>query len=103
MQATELRRHLRQEIQAALGDDLDTTLLYGSRARGDATPESDWDVLVLLRDSANRAKARAAMRALVGRIAEETNEHVSILPIKWSEAAENAGLLANVAREGIRL
>ena len=77
-----------------------TTSLYGSRARGDAGPDSDWDVLVMLHDNADWLEARAKMRRLIGKIAEDTNERVSILPLRWTDANEHAGLLANVAREG---
>ncbi|MCB8954653.1 MAG: nucleotidyltransferase domain-containing protein [Ardenticatenales bacterium] len=34
-------------LQEALGDDLVALVLFGSRACGDATPDSDWDVLLL--------------------------------------------------------
>lgn len=34
-------------LQEALGDDLTAVVLFGSRARGDARPESDWDLLLL--------------------------------------------------------
>ena len=33
-------------------------ILYGSRARGDAGAESDWDLLVVLKDAANSFKER---------------------------------------------
>ncbi len=37
-------------LRAALGDRLVAVVLFGSRARGDARPESDWDLLVLADD-----------------------------------------------------
>ncbi len=40
----ELVRHLKQ----ALGDRLDAVVLFGSRARGDARPDSDWDLLIVV-------------------------------------------------------
>lgn len=97
---TAIRKQLRSSIELALGRDLDSAFLYGSRARGDAGPDSDWDVLVMLHDNADWLKARAKMRRLIGKIAEDTNERVSILPLRWTDANEHAGLLANVAREG---
>jgi predicted nucleotidyltransferase len=94
-----VRSRIRSSIEKALGRDLDAAYLYGSHARGDAGPESDWDVLVMLHDNADWSKARSEMRRLTGEIAEETNERVSILPLRWSDADEHAGLLTNVARE----
>jgi UTP:GlnB (protein PII) uridylyltransferase len=40
---------LRHELHSALGDNLERAILYGSHARGDARPDSDVDVLVVLR------------------------------------------------------
>lgn len=95
-----LRGRIRSLIETELGHDLDAAYLYGSRARGDARTDSDWDVLVMLHDDADWSKARAKMRRLIGQLSEETNECVSILPLRWSDADEHAGLLTNVAREG---
>ena len=36
-------------LEALYGDRLDHVVLYGSRARGDARPDSDVDLLVVLR------------------------------------------------------
>ena len=41
-------QQLRAGLEAQYGDRLDRVLLYGSQARGDAGPESDVDVLVVL-------------------------------------------------------
>jgi predicted nucleotidyltransferase len=37
-----------------LGSNLEQAILYGSRARGDEEPDSDLDILVVLRDSNQR-------------------------------------------------
>ncbi len=46
---TELRRRL----EALYGERLVQMVLFGSRARGDAKPDSDVDVLIVLRDRVN--------------------------------------------------
>ena len=94
-----LRSQMLTLIKTALGGDLDAAYLYRSRARGDAKPDSDWDLLVMLHDDADWSEARAKMRRLTGEIAGDINERLSILPLRWSDADENAGLLTNVARE----
>jgi predicted nucleotidyltransferase len=45
----ELLRTLRQQLSGLLGDDLHAVLLFGSCARGEAGPESDVDILVVMR------------------------------------------------------
>ena len=37
-------------LRARYGERLERAVLYGSRARGDARPESDYDIAVFLRD-----------------------------------------------------
>jgi len=36
-----------ETLRNGLGDDLVAVVLFGSRARGEAGPESDWDLLVI--------------------------------------------------------
>jgi len=47
----DLLQQFRDELAAALEGNLDQVILYGSRARGDEGPDSDLDVLIVLRDS----------------------------------------------------
>ncbi len=42
---------LRDDLHGALGNNLERVTLYGSQARGDALPDSDVDVLVVLRQA----------------------------------------------------
>jgi predicted nucleotidyltransferase len=43
-----LLAHIKTRLQAVYGDRLRGVVLYGSEARGEATPDSDVDILVLL-------------------------------------------------------
>ena len=45
-----LVQQFRDELGLALGGNLEQVILYGSRARGDEDPDSDLDVLVVVRD-----------------------------------------------------
>jgi predicted nucleotidyltransferase len=36
-----------ETLRNGLGDDLVAVVLFGSRARGEAGPESDWDLLLI--------------------------------------------------------
>ena len=48
---TTLLNQLRDDLHNTLGDNLERVTLYGSQARGDALPDSDVDVLVVLRQA----------------------------------------------------
>lgn len=44
----------RDAVRAAYGDRLARMVLFGSRARGEARPDSDYDIAVFLRDMPDR-------------------------------------------------
>ena len=62
---------LRKRLEALYGDRLTTVLVFGSQARGDATPESDIDVLVVLEGE-----------VLPGKEIERTSEVVGELSLR---------------------
>ena len=84
-------------------------MLFGSRARGDHTHESDADVAVLLRGQHQRLlPTKLAMADEAFDILLETGIHIQPLPIwedEWAEPdhSSNPRLLKNIAREGLRL
>lgn len=98
-----LRASLRSRVEQALGPDLEAAFLYGSRARGDWTEDSDWDVLVVVREGADVGAISDALLGLTRRLYEEAGEDVRFLALRWSDADNYVGLLRNVAREGERL
>lgn len=46
-------RSLRRELARVLGDQLQSVILYGSQARGQARSDSDIDVLVVVGDDSD--------------------------------------------------
>lgn len=78
-------------------------VLFGSRARGDAHSESDYDVLVALPDSANLKAERAALSEAASRMPVK----VQFLVKHWSEyqalQGVSVGLWRNIRDDGITL
>ncbi len=91
-----------QALRASLGDDLVAVALFGSRARGEATPESDWDVLVIARNLPERVMKRHAL--LTGLVPDTWHGSLSILGRTPQEFESHLpALYLEIALDGIVL
>jgi DNA invertase Pin-like site-specific DNA recombinase/predicted nucleotidyltransferase len=84
-------------------------ILYGSRARGTHTPESDADIAVVLEGTkGNRYAVGGDMAGIAFDVMMETGILVEALPIwademKRPETFTNPALIENIRRDGLRL
>ena len=84
-------------------------IVYGSRARGDHRPDSDADVAVLLEGEHQRfLDTKLKLSDAAYDVLLETGINISPLPVwmdEWEQPATyiNPALLANIARDGIRV
>ena len=84
-------------------------IVYGSRARGDHRPDSDADVAVLLVGTHKPfLDTKLKMSDAAYDILLDTGINISPLPVwldEWEhpETYVNPALLANIAREGVRV
>ena len=81
-------------------------ILYGSRARGDAQPDSDWDILVLLPKKTSNTLERTTRRDIYEW--EWANDEVITVIFRektfWNSPVMKASPFhQNVTREGVRL
>lgn len=94
---------LRQTIHQV--DDTAEVILFGSRARGDARTDSDWDILVLTDHPADPAKEREFRYALCD-LELETAESFSLFVFskkEWLTKQKVTSFYHNVTQEGIPL
>jgi len=74
-------------LRALLGDDLVSLRLFGSRARGEGSEESDLDVLVVLRRRDRVLCRRIVEAALDVDLAHDTNLAPTVLSVAEFEAS----------------
>jgi uncharacterized protein (UPF0332 family)/predicted nucleotidyltransferase len=96
----DVRDALRDRFRAAFGDRLHRLVLYGSYARGEATPESDIDVLVVLEGEIN-SEDRDRSHEVMHHFTEEHGRNVSpLLTSRERFETYNEPLYRNVREEG---
>lgn len=92
---------LREKLSAHYGDRLAKLVLYGSQARGDAEPDSDIDVLVVLKGEARPLKEIAATGEFVAGISADHNVVLNTLFVSKREyEARQEPVIINAYREG---
>jgi len=97
---------LKKALQEHYGDRLVKLILYGSHARGDATEDSDIDVMVVLR-GLEHAEASKELDATIDIVCDINLKHdtlLTLLPIGEGRFTEYySPLLLNVRKEGVTI
>ena len=89
--------------------DVRQVILFGSRARGEFSADSDADVAVLLAGKAEQfVKTKLAMADIAFDVLLDTGIRIEPLPIwqdEWAHPAQyrNTLLLQNIERDGVRM
>ncbi|MFM2042148.1 MAG: hypothetical protein RLY86_724 [Pseudomonadota bacterium] len=92
--------HVRTAIDRAFGPRVERVVLFGSRARGDGMPESDYDVAVFLRDLDDRWGAMDRLADLATDLLDRTGEVVHAIPFPAGAWAERTPLMHELRRDG---
>lgn len=93
---------LKTEIEKLYGKRFKNIILYGSWARGEATEESDIDVVIILEGKVIPGKEIDRMIDIITEINLEYGVLISIYPVSESDYSTiNSPLLINVRREGV--
>ena len=96
----EIIKRFKAEVEKALGDRLDRVVLFGSRARGEAEPDSDFDFLVTVRRLEKEDRTR--VREIASDLSLECDTVITVLLVPTEDFREDRYfyLYENVQKEG---
>jgi predicted nucleotidyltransferase len=93
----------RAAIGKIYGDRLERVVLYGSRARGDHRPDSDYDIAVFIKDPGTLTEELDKLAALTTAILLDTSAVISAKPFHAGAYRERTGFMHDLRRDGCDL
>jgi predicted nucleotidyltransferase len=90
----------RAALDRVYGDRVERVVLFGSRARGDARPDSDYDVAVFLKDLTDRWGEVDRIVDIATDIMDETGVFVHAMPYRAETYRDRSPLMHEVREEG---
>jgi predicted nucleotidyltransferase len=96
-------KRFRAALDALYGDRIERVVLFGSRARGDARDDSDYDVAVFLKDLADRWQEVDRIVPLVTDVLYEDGAFIHAMPHRAGSYENRTPLMREIRREGIDL
>ena len=95
-------RELQAELQKLYGVNVPVIRVYGSQARGNASPDSDIDILLLYRRAVNPGKEIQRTAPILADLNLRYGVLISVLPATDGEYQESTEMFwRNVRREGV--
>jgi predicted nucleotidyltransferase len=98
--ADPILHRFREALADIYGERLDRVVLFGSRARGEAGPASDYDVAVFLKTLPDRWLELDRLADLRTRFLEETDAFFDAKPFATAERTDTSPLMVEILREG---
>lgn len=77
-------------------------VLFGSRARGDSRPDSDWDIAVFLQGEPS-SRDLDRLSDLGFDLLLETEQYIQVIPLPAHRETEESLLLSSICKDGIAL
>ncbi len=85
------------------GPRIERVVLFGSRARGDARRDSDYDIAIFLHDLADRDREVDRLAELQDRVMADTDPFIDAIPFPAGAWAERTTFMHELRREGLDL
>jgi predicted nucleotidyltransferase len=90
----------RTAVGDAYGDRLERVVLFGSRARGDHRPESDYDVAVFIKNPGDLWDELGTLSEITTAILNDTGAVISAKPFYAGSHRERTGLMHEMRKDG---
>jgi uncharacterized protein len=91
----------RTALDRIYGDRLERVVLFGSRARGEAHRDSDYDIAVFLKDLTDRWREVRCLSAIETDILAETGAFIHAMPYRAGSYRQRTPLMHEIRREGV--
>jgi predicted nucleotidyltransferase len=96
-------KRLRCALDELYGERIERVVLFGSRARGDASKESDYDIAVFLNNLTDRWCELDRLADLRFNFLEDADIFIDVKPYPSGAYRDRTTLMREIRREGIDL
>jgi predicted nucleotidyltransferase len=96
-------KRLRGALDDLYGERIERVVLFGSRARGDASEDSDYDVAVFLRGLTDRWHELDRLAELRADFLEDVDVFIDAKPYPAGAYRDRTTLMREIRREGVDL
>jgi uncharacterized protein len=96
-------RHFRAALDEMYGDQIERVILFGSRARGDATADSDYDVAVFLKVLPDQWKEQRRLADLNVDFLDEAGVFFDTKAFAVDAYRDRTPLMHEIRRDGVDL
>jgi predicted nucleotidyltransferase len=93
----------RAALSDIYGDQIERVVLFGSRARGDARQDSDYDVAVFLKNFHDRWSEVDRLMPVVTDILYDNGAFIHAMPYRAGAYRDRTPLMHEIRREGLDL
>lgn len=90
----------RAALDKTYGGQIARVVLFGSRARGDARPDSDYDVGVFLKERFSFAQEARTLAEIETDILTATGAVINAMPLPAAAYHDRTGLMQELRRDG---
>lgn len=96
-------KRLRAALDEVYGDRIERVVLFGSRARGDARPDSDYDIAVFIKNPGSFYDECGRLAAITTDILYDTGAVISATPFPAGAYRERTGFMHELRADGLDL